>query len=80
MTNLKPCPFCGASNDDDLLGFTTTPYAEAVMCRVCQMHGPLSFEEHEAIAAWNRRAKETTTIQQGKSAKSRHTRQEKGEK
>jgi len=56
-TKLKPCPFCGADDNDDMLGFVENPYAWAVMCLVCQTQGPLTSPKPKAVAAWNRRAK-----------------------
>jgi Lar family restriction alleviation protein len=56
-TKLKPCPFCGAADEDDMLGFTKTPYAWAVLCLHCQTQGPLTAPKSSAVAFWNRRAK-----------------------
>jgi Lar family restriction alleviation protein len=57
-SRLKPCPFCGATDDDDMIGFIVTPYAWAVLCLACQAQGPLTFPKSKAIAAWNLRAGE----------------------
>ena len=59
MADLKPCPFCGGEADileHQYQGCFTT---YGVVCLDCYSGTDWSFEtEDEAIAAWNRRAKE----------------------
>ena len=62
MTELKPCPFCGART-----AYTAPPAMGkgrwVVQCDDCRAEGPTSSNnsdagEAEAIAAWNTRAGE----------------------
>lgn len=53
MSNeLKPCPFCGNTDEDNF----SIPDLERVSCDVCGAVGP--FDGADPIAAWNKRAKE----------------------
>jgi len=53
MTELKPCPFCGAHDPSH-----QTDYGDEsqFVCGVCDARGPMKRTYHEAIAAWNTRA------------------------
>jgi Lar family restriction alleviation protein len=53
---LKPCPFCGGKpiNTRD-----TTFDKYWVFCSVCFASGPHMKTKEEAIAAWNKRVKDT---------------------
>jgi len=48
--DLKPCPFCGASDTSECFG-----NAAFIRCRQCGCEGPRRIAKHEAAAAWNRR-------------------------
>ena len=62
MTKLKPCPFCG--NTDELEGLSVVKdrfrYScscnHYVHCMACFADGPPEETEEEAIKAWNERA------------------------
>lgn len=57
---LLPCPFCG--NEDVELDDQTGPSAAGhafVWCDWCEATGPVFTNTPAAIAAWNRRAKES---------------------
>lgn len=62
MSELKPCPFCGAKEGDHSPPkifdyeheYTTGRYR--VFCWGCQAESHLCVAETDAIAAWNRRA------------------------
>jgi len=56
-TDLKPCPFCGGAavvvpDDNDCWSF--------VECKFCAAQSDGCRTKEDAIAAWNRRAKEPT--------------------
>ena len=55
---LKPCPFCGSTNQNL---FTCMTYAGdtryGFYCWSCQTKGPRADSEELAAEAWNRRAK-----------------------
>lgn len=54
---LKPCPFCGGNNVNKC---STLPNGQAwICCDDCEMDGPHSATEAEAITAWNQRATDT---------------------
>ena len=62
-TELKPCPFCGATDEvmttrDFWAGAipAEAEVANQVGCTVCDIWTPAFDTEEEAIAAWNRRA------------------------
>lgn len=58
---LKDCPFCGSSDDYDvvhtakLVSIVDGAVSYCVMCEHCGVDGPEFVNEEEAIAAWNRR-------------------------
>ncbi|MBO4284288.1 MAG: Lar family restriction alleviation protein [Clostridia bacterium] len=59
MDELKPCPFCGGKETDDLLslymGFGGSEWI--VECDRCGANlGWRNYNREEAIEAWNRRA------------------------
>ncbi len=70
MPDLKPCPFCGATQDDkvEILNGTTSAVAVCqgqkrvldwcwwVRCKPCDFSYSRTATEAEAIEAWNRRA------------------------
>lgn len=62
MNKLKPCPFCGASDDqltiEDDLGIGGTAYGH---CTRCDTEGPPSVKSiREAVYLWNARIIERT--------------------
>jgi Lar family restriction alleviation protein len=54
---LKPCPFCGGTGE---LEVGSIGRIRLVVCNNndCLVEGPIGHSRDEAIAAWNRRAKE----------------------
>lgn len=54
MTELLPCPFCGAPARDDLLPHAGGP--GWVQCSECECDQHISDTLEEAVARWNRRA------------------------
>ena len=52
MNELKPCPFCGATNVSHWIGDFGD---HVVSCHVCFAQGSPTKTEEKAIAAWNRR-------------------------
>ena len=69
MTNLvaaatlplpMPCPFCGCSNADGMVGWTTSlsisgGHRYYFRCFGCGALGPDAHTQPEALEAWNRR-------------------------
>lgn len=59
MTDIKPCPFCGGEaetlKDFDCL---LSEWQYYIQCKKCYSSSHLYKTDDEAIAAWNRRAKE----------------------
>jgi Lar family restriction alleviation protein len=52
MTEIKACPFCGASGEDvSVYGDMVTPYY--IECNKCDAWGPNADTEAEAIQKWN---------------------------
>lgn len=65
MNELKPCPFCGATNTDQIeFGSVVDDEGQGteVACRVCNIHGPVGANENEARENWNRRSVDASTI------------------
>src|ERR1700761_6938336 len=54
MTELLPCPFCGAPARDDLLPHHNGP--GWVQCSACECDQHMSDTREEAVARWNTRA------------------------
>ena len=54
----KPCPFCH-STDIDLFDAGNKTDIWFIQCQNCWATFPHFDSEHEAIAAWNRRAEDT---------------------
>jgi len=52
--DLKPCPFCGATETTILNGPVEDDWC-AVSCDKCYAAGPHNYTDPHAIAAWNRR-------------------------
>lgn len=61
MTELLPCPFCGAPARDDLLPHAGGP--GWVQCSECECDQHMSDTLEEAVARWNRRAPSLTPAQ-----------------
>jgi Lar family restriction alleviation protein len=56
MSELKACPFCGASGSDLSVVEITDDYTMfTVYCANCYTQGPLCDEETDAKLAWNER-------------------------
>jgi Lar family restriction alleviation protein len=63
MSELRPCPFCGAGklqkvleNEDTVLSLShNSTYQVICMAGNCGSVGPWRWTEAQAIAAWNRR-------------------------
>ena len=51
---LKPCPFCGNSNEDHLLILVGRGYYY-VWCGNCETEGPATDSELQAVVKWNTR-------------------------
>lgn len=60
MSDLKPCPFCGG---EAILESNKLRYG-TIYSAYCQKCGAetTGFSEHEAVAAWNRRAQHMPTV------------------
>jgi len=58
MSDLKPCPFCGASDPSEVFVDRHEPRRWAVFCTAldCIVEGPHRATKREAIEAWNTRA------------------------
>lgn len=61
MTNLSPCPFCGAEPKTAI----NSRGGYLVGCFTCSADGPTRNTVAEAISAWNRRATASTTPETG---------------
>lgn len=65
LTKLKPCPFCGGSDDLRVSGLSVG-YADgpefAATCSGCGARGPIMTIRSEAAAAWNRRLAEEKEV------------------
>lgn len=53
---LKPCPFCGSARVSVHDMRDDWDAAVAVVCRNCDVRGPVDDVETVAVRAWNRRA------------------------
>lgn len=57
MNELKKCPFCeGEADIQNWVMKTLGRDRFSVACNHCDVETPIYETEHEAIAAWNRRA------------------------
>jgi Lar family restriction alleviation protein len=56
MAELKPCPFCGGTEELGITHFELDERMTFVICGDCQCEGPVGFSEEEAEKLWNRRA------------------------
>ena len=57
---LKPCPWCGALDEELIVneGISASPFIVFwVECRKCFIDGPNGRTKIDAVRAWNRRAK-----------------------
>jgi hypothetical protein len=61
MTELLPCPFCGAPARDDLLPHHNGP--GWVQCSACECDQHMSDTREEAVARWNTRTPSPATWQ-----------------
>lgn len=62
MTELKPCPFCGCER----IGFDGFAGEMTAHCEDCWAKGPeFSYDEEEAIKAWNTRSVNITNYCKG---------------
>jgi len=61
LPDLKPCPFCGGEElmlfCDPEEGRDNSGKSRRVQCAGCNVEAPFYSTAHEAIAAWNRRAR-----------------------
>lgn len=58
MTELKPCPFCGAKAELVIMSETDGTWeVQCTKCSACSPNGPTAgaWTEEEAIEAWNQR-------------------------
>ena len=63
MTELKKCPFCGGEAEIRITEWDNSSKTHySVMCQKCESETTLYKTEAEAIAAWNKRAKDENTL------------------
>jgi predicted nucleic-acid-binding Zn-ribbon protein len=75
MPKLNPCRICGRGDCLEFRFDTSYRVFYKIRCNNCG-YSEMADSREAVEQAWNRRAKETTTIQPGKSTKRRHTRQD----
>ena len=56
MSELKPCPFCGGEAELLIVPGKQTKWV--IRCRKCFANNGAFVSDHDAVEAWNRRAKE----------------------